>query len=602
MGVPESIRRVPRPSNTVVCDSGGSTPLRYSVRERKGFAKNTQGKSVPVNGRVIGHIIDGAYVPLAAPRQHRAQFLSYGSAALVHSVTADLKADLLHCFHPAEALDILTIALLRVLSPHSTVERYATEYAYSYVSVWYPDAHLSEDRVTDLLLRLGMNKSRRADFCALRLAHAGEEQHIAIAGTIRQSSSRIHSLGAFSRKARTQGIRKIPILYAFDMETMEPVCADVIQGNCRDVASYSAFIRDNQLSRGIILAGRGLFTSAAAEDVAQQGEEAVQQNEQNEQKGEKEQKGLHYLSPVSPGDPRIVQYDMLRFTEQLYCVEAEVVCKKQQLADGTFLYSFRDNSRFALERKAWLERARALQNFDAEEFRIRAARFGLSVFESDTDLTCSEVWKCSQGRRLLELMLAQFTGDEELAAASVQADLFLQGSEFINFIATIITCRITRKMEEAGLLDKDSYGDVMTDLGCLRRSTSAPDDVLPKRDDRYWEQPSFDDALAMLESLGLCQKPPELLKPRGKPGRPRTKPLPDPEAPKKPRGRPRTKPLPDPEAPKRPRGRPRTRPLPDPDAPKRQPGRPRTKPLPDPEAPKRPRGRPRKTPLPPSEE
>jgi IS1 family transposase len=46
-------------------------------------------------------------------------------------------------------------------------------------------------------------------------------------------------------------------------------------------------------------------------------------------------------------------------------------------------------------------------------------------------------------------------------------------------------------------------------------------------------------------------------------------------------------------APKR-RGRPRTRPMPDPNGPKRPRGRPRTHPLPDPTLPKRPRGRPRK--------
>lgn len=40
-----------------------------------------------------------------------------------------------------------------------------------------------------------------------------------------------------------------------------------------------------------------------------------------------------------------------------------------------------------------------------------------------------------------------------------------------------------------------------------------------------------------------------------RPGRPRVRPLPDPNEPKRGRGRPRTRPLPDPDAPKRSRGR-----------------------------------------------
>ena len=36
MMVPESIRSVPRPTNTVVVDSGHNGALRYAVRERAG--------------------------------------------------------------------------------------------------------------------------------------------------------------------------------------------------------------------------------------------------------------------------------------------------------------------------------------------------------------------------------------------------------------------------------------------------------------------------------------------------------------------------------------------------------------------------------------
>lgn len=36
MGVPEEIRRVPRPSNTVVVDNGTEGVKRYAVRARSG--------------------------------------------------------------------------------------------------------------------------------------------------------------------------------------------------------------------------------------------------------------------------------------------------------------------------------------------------------------------------------------------------------------------------------------------------------------------------------------------------------------------------------------------------------------------------------------
>ena len=63
MAVSEHIRRVERPSNTVVTDSGRDTPLRYVVRERQGVTYVKNGNPQPKNGRVIGHIIDNKFVP-----------------------------------------------------------------------------------------------------------------------------------------------------------------------------------------------------------------------------------------------------------------------------------------------------------------------------------------------------------------------------------------------------------------------------------------------------------------------------------------------------------------------------------------------------------
>ena len=58
MSVPENIRSVQRPKNTVVVDTGSNSVLRYAVRERKGTVYVSGGNPQPRNGRIIGHIID----------------------------------------------------------------------------------------------------------------------------------------------------------------------------------------------------------------------------------------------------------------------------------------------------------------------------------------------------------------------------------------------------------------------------------------------------------------------------------------------------------------------------------------------------------------
>ena len=77
MSVPQDIRAVPRPKNTVVIDTGGKGPLRYCVRERNKAVRTAKGFQ-PRNGKVIGHIVDGAFVPVRCLRQTWAPICAQG--------------------------------------------------------------------------------------------------------------------------------------------------------------------------------------------------------------------------------------------------------------------------------------------------------------------------------------------------------------------------------------------------------------------------------------------------------------------------------------------------------------------------------------------
>lgn len=57
--IDESIREVKRPRNTVV--KATKKPNVYMAIQRIG-CKYDRGRRLPQNGKVIGHIIDGAYV------------------------------------------------------------------------------------------------------------------------------------------------------------------------------------------------------------------------------------------------------------------------------------------------------------------------------------------------------------------------------------------------------------------------------------------------------------------------------------------------------------------------------------------------------------
>ena len=497
MAVPKYIREVARPVNTIVIDNGKDGSTRYAVRERK-CVKYVPGRNPqPQNGKVIGHIIDGVYVPKnkaiasAAP-----DMLSYGSSAFAHSVASDLMSELLQVYNAKDAFRIMTIAMLRVIKPGIVTGRLSTHYQKTYVSKYYPGVALSANSVCEFYQQLGKSGQQRRDFYQLRTAAVIATHHIAIDGTLKQDSSTSNDLSAFSYKAGMKGHKEVSILYAYDIEAMEPICAEVFPGNSTDAASYRSFIRDNDIRKGIIVADKGFPPSSIADELSKRPD-------------------LHFLSPIKRNDTRIANNDMLSFEGILTGVDDHVVYKKKSIKGGRFLYAYKSSKKAKAEEASYLARREKLHDFDSAKYAKKKETFGVIVFESDQDLEPRTAYICYDDRWVLELVFNRYKSDECLDKTNVQGDFSVVGSEFVNFISTVITCRLIKKARDAKLLEKMSYGELMDDLSSAWRLVDSPD--VPETGDGFWVHtllPEFEE----MEALGLSKPIPKPIpKKRGRP-------------------------------------------------------------------------------------
>ncbi len=503
MAVPADIRAVPRPKNTIVDDSGHAGPKRYAVRERASIKYVAGGNPQPRNGKVIGHIIDHEYVPIETiPKSTSVtpDMLSYGSSALVRSVTRDIEKDLLAVYDPSDVFAIMAVATLRVIKPSVSVNRMSTHYNRCFVCKDYPGAAISRNSVSKLFQRIGMDGNRRKLFYQRRMAATAADHHIAIDGTLKQDTSVVNDLSAYSYKARVRGCNDVSVLYAYDMERMEPICAEMFPGNSIDASSYPAFIRDNDIKRGIIVADKGFPPSKIKDELS-------------------ERPDLHFLTPIKRNDVRISDNDMLDFDGVLDGIDAHVVYKKKKIKGGRYLYAFKDASKAAKEEASYLANAKQKNTFSPETYAIKKNLFGVIVLESDQDLEPKIAYTCYEDRWLLELVFKRYKSDECLDHTGEQGDFSVIGSEFVNYISTVTTCRIIKKAEQAGLLDHMSYGDLMDDLSSAWRRTDAPDD--PSTDDGYWVH-TLKIVFEELEALGLSKPIPKPL-PRKRGRKPKLK-------------------------------------------------------------------------------
>lgn len=519
MAVPAEIRAVPRPKNTIVDDSGHDGPKRYAVRQRASTKYVAGGNPQPHNGKVIGHIIDNKFVPLNDDSEPKSSatpdMLSYGASALVRSVIDDIKDDLLAVFDPSDVYTILSIATLRIIKPGITANRMSTHYNRTFVCKDYPGAALSKNSIKDLYQRIGMNGKKRKDFYQRRMLATAENHHIAIDGTLKQNNSQVNDLSAFSYKSRIKGSSDVSVLYAYDIERMEPICAEMFPGNSIDASSYPAFIRDNDIKRGIIVADKGFPPSKIKAELSERPE-------------------LHFLTPIKRNDVRISDNDMLSFDGVLEGIDAQVVYKKKQIKGGRYLYAFKDAKKASNEETSYLINAKKKDTFSPDKYSKKKNLFGVIVLESDQDLAPITAYKCYEDRWLLEMVFKRYKSDECLDHTGVQGDFTVIGSEFINFISTVATCRMIRKAEQSGVLSKMTYGELMDDLSSAWRMSDAPSN--PSTDDGYWVH-TLQTVFESLEALGLSEPIPKP-EPKKRGRKPKLK---DETVlkPKRPRGRPR---------------------------------------------------------------
>ena len=490
MAVPEDIRKVERPRNTVVVDRGGNGPRRYAVVKRVG-CRRVGTRNVPVNGPTVGHIIAGRYVPKPVPDPdgsgtparvrvsvREADVLSWAAPKVVLEAGDGLLDELLAVFDPVDALNIYAIACLRVARPGVCDGRLKGAYERSWLSAALPGAQLSKNKVSQLVEGVGRARSLVAEFMRRRAAKVAEDHHVLVDGTLVQDNSRVNDLSKFSRKARARGTRDISVLYALDVETGEPICGKAYAGNVVDSVSYADFLSECGLKRGLII-GDKAFAHKAAEAVFGACPD------------------LHWLNPLKRNDKRIADNKMYEWEGILTGLDRDVKYRKVDLGEGGFLYSFYDRSRAAKEERDWFRRQKGKEDkFDAEKAKASDERFGTVVFESDLDMDPLTVWKGYEERWQIELVFDYYKQALDLDDTRVQSDDSVVGSEFVNFVAVTITTRLIKRFDEAGLLDRYSYGAIMEDLRTIEivRAEEGGDWMLSRTTKR---------ARALAERLGL---------------------------------------------------------------------------------------------------
>lgn len=488
MGIPEEIRKVERPANTVVV-AYGKDKDKYAVRSRIG-CRNIDGRRVPVEGPIIGHIINGEYVPIDEKQRVSESPVDIKDWANIEFVTycsSDLLDELCEVYHGDDALKLYCMAVLRVCYHGIKDDELKDAYDNSFLSEMYPGVALSRNTVSEFHKDVGKTYSKIVEYMRNRVAKLQESHHLVIDGTLKSDESTVNSLSNYSRKARTKGTRDISVLYAYDVETREPVCSKIYPGNMLDIVAFKDFLNTNRISKGLIIADKG-FTVKAANQVFADNPE------------------LHYLLPLKRDAALIDHYGMYQF-EMSLDGNPQIVCRKAKINnERKWLYSFRDASKAANEEYAYLQKNK--DDYDPKDHEARREEFGTIVFESDYDCPCELIYKAYEERWLIEMVFRYYKDVNEFDETRMHSDYSIISSEFICFLSTVMSSRIVKRFDSAPALEDLSYSKSMK---VLERAKKV-------RIDGEWRLVRLTGKdMDVLTDLGLVPKVITVKNPRGRP-------------------------------------------------------------------------------------
>ena len=437
MPVPEEIRSVPRPKNTIVKLSANN---KYIVIERIG-CKRINGKNIPINGKTIGYIIDGKYVPKQKQISvDDVEIKTYAPTVLINQLNSDLLNDLQEVFAYEDALKIYCMAILKVVYPDLNDSEISNEYSENFLSELYKNVALSKNTVSTFQEALGKNYSRVVEFMRKRILKVANHT-IIVDGVLKTNNSKINNFSEFSRKGRIKSSKDISLIFAYDDTLKEPVYQMVVPGNMLDLTSFSQFIAESQLKNGIIIADKGFKSNKEMKEFSLE-------------------EGLHYLIPLKRSAKKLVDlkcydnYELLPFKDK-------TILGKKINDKGVYYYSFKDVEKTSLEEKCYLNNRRDKKDFNEKKYLSKKVKFGTIVYESDYDLTLEEAFKMYKTRWEIELIFKQYKNIIDLSKVKVHNDYSLLGKEFINFVSVIMTCRVRDKFEESGLFEKYSFKQIL---------------------------------------------------------------------------------------------------------------------------------------------
>ena len=484
-GVPKEIREVERPINTVVIAYPNG---RFAVRERVGCSykldENGNRHRIPKEGKIIGYIENEKFVrrydTKAIVNNSRVDIKDWGNVILCDTLNRDVYNTLLEYYNIADVRWLYTEAILRTCYPGIRDCELQAHYNESFLSEMYPGVPLSKDTVSNKTHMLGNQRNTIYSFMSGQIQDLSDTDLLVIDGCLKQDNGEEICIAEVSRKTAKTGTKHHSMMYAYSIEKQEPIAEKAFPGNMIDARAIEDFVITLNITKGLIVADSGFKPEAVIEAI-------------------RDRAGLGYLIPLERNRKIITTYHMLEMDTVIKSQDRSIPCRKCQLLDEEknpipiWLYSYKDPAIASEEEELYLTNHQ--DDFNPEKYALEKQSFGTIVFQSNYDMDLARVYDIYQDRWQIEsLFKFHKTGLDE-DDTRMHSDSSAVGSEFINYLSTLMGSRMLKFFREHKEFHHLSYRRALEELRRYRKV---------RIEDGKWEDERMTKKRTMMmESIGL---------------------------------------------------------------------------------------------------
>ena len=432
MAIPKEILEL-KPKNTRV--KATSNPNVFNVIKRTCITKN--GKPYPVEMGVIGKIVNGEYIPLVV-NEYETDFKQYGQYALCEKLNKDIFNSLVKFYDFEDAKKIYVIASLRAMNEDIKNEEIQVEYKTNFISERYSKCALSPNTISKFLDKIGRATTIIETFMDNRLQEFSKNP-IVIDGMLKSNTSNTNIFSEYSRKSRIKGTEDLNLIYAYDIIKEEPVASAVYPGNMLDYTAFRDFIKTYPIHNGFLIMDKGF--------------------DDNQSKQLMSEQNITFLIPkkLTGG---IKKLDLSTGFETSFILDNDTIRAKKICVEDKIYYCYKSTKAKSMQEIGYMQHTNKKGEYSEVEYIEKEKYFGLIVFESNGDLPLKEVYEGYQRRWQIEELFRTFKNILDQSEENVHGTYRVMASEFINFISTIMLCRIRNYLKKKNVLERYSFPSI----------------------------------------------------------------------------------------------------------------------------------------------